>query len=153
MRHSMQNRCGEPRRGRAQYPWFAMQDFGREIDRVFGRGGHAVAPLALWESDQHINVEVDVPGLSMDQIELVVEQGKLFIRGERPQLPEGTKASHDERAYGRFERVVRLSDNINVDPATTNAVLKNGVLTVQLAKKPELQAQKIVIRGEDAPQS
>ncbi len=153
MRHSMHNRCGEPRRGQAQHPWFAMQDFGREIDRVFGRGGRAVAPLALWETDQHINVEVDVPGLTMDQIELVLEQGKLFIRGERPQLAEGTNASHDERAYGRFERVVRLSDNINVDPATTNAVLKNGVLTVQLAKKPETQAQKIVIRGEDAPQS
>jgi HSP20 family protein len=153
MRHSMSNCCETPRRGRAQHPWFAMQDVSREIDRVFGRGGRAVAPLALWETDQHINVEVDVPGLTMDQIELVLEQGKLYIRGERAQLPEGTAVSHDERAYGRFERVVRLSDNIAVDAAATNAVLKNGVLTVQLAKKPETQAQRIVIRGEGAAQA
>jgi HSP20 family protein len=130
-----------------------MQDFSREIDRVFGRGGRAVAPLALWETDQHINVEVDVPGLTMEQIELVLEKGKLHIRGERPQFAEGTNVSHDERTYGRFERVVRLSDNIAFDPAATNAFLKNGVLTVQLAKKPETQPQRIVIRGEEAPQS
>lgn len=152
MRNSMSN-CCEPRRGRTQSPWYAMQDFSREIDRVFGRGGRAVAPLALWETDQHINVEVDVPGLTMDQIELVLEQGKLYIRGERSPLAEGTSVTHDERGYGRFERVVRLSENVAIDPSATNAVLKNGVLTVQLAKKPETQAQRIVIRGEGAPQS
>lgn len=153
MRHSMPQRSETPRRGRTQHPWFAMQDFGREIDRVFGRGVRGVAPLTLWEDEQHVNVEVDVPGLTMDQIELVLEKDKLYIRGDRPQLAEGTNVSYNERAYGKFERVVRLSENINVDPSATNAVLRNGVLLVQLAKKPETQPQRIVIRGEDAPQS
>ncbi len=154
MRQSMSKGCCEtPRRGRAQHPWFAMQDLGREIDRAFGQGSRAVAPMTLWEDEQHVNVEVDVPGLTMDQIELVLEQGKLYIRGERPQLAEGTSVSHNERGYGKFERVVRLSDNINVDPAATNAFLRNGVLTVQLAKKPETQPQRIVIRGDETPQA
>lgn len=150
MRNSMKETS---RNRRAQQPWFAMQDIGREIDRVFGRGGRSFTPLTLWEDDQHVNVEVDVPGLSIDQIELVLERGKLYIRGERPPMAEGVKVWHNERAFGKFERVVRLSDNINFDPAATSAVMRNGVLLVQLVKKPETQAQRIVIRAEDAPES
>jgi HSP20 family protein len=108
-----------------------------------------MAPLSVWEDEQQFQVEVDLPGLQPQQVDVTVEKGKLFIRGER--TPAGTGPRHDERAYGKFERVVSLADTI--DPARIDASLRDGVLRLTLHKRPEVLPQKVTVKYDDAGES
>ena len=59
--------------------------------------------------------------------------------------PEGERNYlHHERAYGKIERVITLPET--VDSEKIDAELKDGVLRLQLAKKPELQPKKIQVK-------
>ena len=81
------------------------------FDRVFGDDGGFLSqawptlPLAMWEDDDHIYIEADVPGVSENDVEVTFQNGMLFIRGERrPQ--EGRRYLYNGQSFGRFERVV-----------------------------------------------
>lgn len=130
-----------------------FETMDRDFDRFFGgeRQGRAVeapaAPLSLWEDEEHVFVEVDVPGLAKEDLDLTVRDGRLWITGER-KFPQGdVKSWYDERRYGRFERVISLSDL--VDPDSIEASLENGVLSITLAKKAEARTHRITIKGAD----
>lgn len=128
----------------------------REFQKAFGNGGsgqrlvaRGYAPLSVWEDQQQLHVEVDLPGLQPGDVEVTVDDGKLSIRGER-QPSQSAPGRYEERAFGRFERVIALADTI--DPTSVEAQLRDGVLRVTLSKKPESQPQKVVVRY-DAPQA
>jgi HSP20 family protein len=109
-----------------------------------------MAPLSVWEDEQQFHVEVDLPGLQPQDVDVTVEKGKLFLRGER--MPASTGPRHDERAYGKFERIVSLADT--VDPARIDASLRDGVLRLTLRKRPEVLPQRVTVKydaGESAP--
>jgi HSP20 family protein len=115
-----------------------------ERDALSGANGlqRQFAPLTLSEDDGHVYLHVDLPGLSRDDLELTMEQGRLWIRGER-KAPLSGACCYDERTYGRFERVVRLSDT--VDPGSIEATMEGGVLSVTFAKRPEAQPRRIEV--------
>jgi len=129
-----------------------FESVAREMDQVFDQvlGSSltgqttAQAPVALWEDDQHVYLEVEVPGLRQEDLELTIREGRLFISGERKPTEKKGKCWFNERQYGRFERIVALSDMI--DPQSIEAELCNGVLSLTLHKKPEAQPQRITIR-------
>ena len=101
------------------------------------------APLTVWEADDAYHVELDVPGVAKDAIELTFEQGTLQIVADRKQ-PEGErKGLHEERAYGKVTRSLSLSEA--VDPDSIAAELLEGVLHVTVAKVPEVQPKRIDI--------
>lgn len=106
-----------------------------------------MAPLAAWEDEHQFFVEVDLPGLRPENVDVTIEKGKLFIRGER--APAGSAARHDERVYGRFERIVALADTI--DPSRIEASLRDGVLRLTLNKRPEVLPQKVTVKYDAAP--
>ncbi len=127
----------------------------RGFDRDFnGNGsGHKPvrqpsAPLALWEHDQQIHLEIDVPGISRDDLDLTVEDGKLLIRGERQVPQRDGRRWHEERCYGPFERIVALPDTI--DLTSIEASLDDGVLFVTLSKKREAQPHQIEVKVRDS---
>lgn len=126
----------------------------REFDRDFGWNGEAngttvqkLAPMSLWEDDSSIYVEVDVPGLTIEDLEVTIEKGKLRICGRRPAAERPGGTYHEERHFGQFERYVALSDW--VDPNSIDASLQQGVLCIKFAKRPEQQRQKVTITGGD----
>ena len=137
----------------------APSAFGREVgdlfDRFFrdlpgnGEGGMTRgwhAPVAIWDDNQHVFVEVEVPGLTQDDLEVVVHQGNLRIWGER-KLPDGDRNYwHNERTFGRFERLIALPDV--VDPDSINAEMRAGILSIALQKRPEAQPKKVCIKAE-----
>ncbi len=101
------------------------------------------APLSVWEADDAYHVELDLPGVSKDDIELTFEQGNLQIVADR-KAPEGErKGLHEERVYGKVTRSLSLSES--VDPDSIAAELTNGVLHVTVAKVPEVQPKRIDI--------
>lgn len=122
------------------------------FDRFFGEGngsslvpGAWYAPVALWEDDEHLYLEVEVPGVFQDDLELTVHQGTLRISGER-KAPEADRESwYNERRYGRFERVISLPEAVAAD--SIKAELHDGILHVTLTKKPEAQPKRIPVKS------
>lgn len=117
------------------------------LDQFFGNGRSNqawYAPASLWEGEEHFHIEMEVPGVSQDDIELTFEKGVLRIAAERKPADEKRKYWHQERRYGRVERLVTLPES--VDPESIEAELSDGVLQVTLAKKPEAQPKKITVK-------
>jgi HSP20 family protein len=106
---------------------------------------HVSPPADIRETADAYVLEIDVPGLSERDIEVVLENGELTLRGERKPA-EGASYSCRERAMGRFERSFRLADD--VDSKRIEASAKNGVLTVKLPKAEQAKPRSIEVKAE-----
>jgi len=119
------------------------------FDRVFGDDGGIMgqawsgAPVAMWEDDDHIGIEAELPGVAETDLDITVHNGLLFIRGER-KPEEGRRYLYNGRSYGRFERVITLPESVNADGV--QATLTDGVLRVDLPKSPEAKPKKITVK-------
>ncbi len=102
-------------------------------------------PLTIWEDDQHVYLEADVPGFLREAFDIRFQEGRLWITGERPVPKDDGRYWHNERMYGQFSRSVSLPDTI--DPSSIEAELEGGVLHITIAKKPEAQPLKINVKG------
>jgi HSP20 family protein len=136
--------------------------FRREVDRLFddlfrgylpslgagfGRGIGAWPNLELSESDREIRITAEVPGMSEKEVELLMEDGVLTLRGEKKSETEDKDRGYSERYYGRFERRIALPSN--VDEGSAKAEFRDGVLTVTLPKSAEAErGRRIPINGE-----
>ncbi len=103
---------------------------------VFGRG-LSRPNLELSETDKDIRVTAELPGLDEKDVEIIVEDGVLTLRGEKRSEVDDKDRGYSERGFGRFERQVGLPKGVDRDNAV--ATFKNGVLTVTL---PRLDAAK-----------
>jgi HSP20 family protein len=115
-------------------------------DTVFGFGTRAVEaalPMSLWHDEDHIYVEVDLPGMTEQDVEVTVHKGVLYLRGER-KPEEGRQYLYNGRTYGRFERTITLPDEVDVD--AVQAELSQGVLRLTLSKSPETKPRKITLK-------
>ena len=84
------------------------------------------------ETDAQIQVSAELPGLDEKDIDLLISDGALIIRGEKKAEVEDKNRQFSERFYGRFERQIPLGVEIEEDKV--EASFKNGVLTVTLPK-------------------
>ncbi|WP_299463715.1 Hsp20/alpha crystallin family protein [uncultured Gimesia sp.] len=121
------------------------QMFGKSLSGFEG----AYAPLSVWEEAGKYHLALDVPGMNKDDLSLEFQDGHLVLSGERKSV-EGREYLHNERRHGKFKRVVQLPDW--VDPASVNATLDAGVLTVVLDKKLDLQPRRIEIQDLTKPE-
>jgi len=119
------------------------------FDRVFGDDGGLMtrawsgAPLAMWEDDDHIWIEAELPGVSQDDVDITVHDGMLTIRGELKPA-EGRRYLYNGRSYGRFERAIALPEAVDADGV--QATLKDGVLMLDLPKSPAAKPRKIELK-------
>jgi HSP20 family protein len=99
------------------------------------------------ESEQRFDLIADLPGVSVNDIDISIERGVLRLRGERA----GVTASEDDERYlrrserrnGTFERLFSLPDNVDADNVSAHA--KHGVVTISIHKKPEPVAKRIEV--------
>jgi HSP20 family protein len=101
-------------------------------------------PASVWEDNDSYHVEMDVPGVSRENVDVTFEKGTLRITTQRPAPEEQRVGLVDERRYGTVTRTVTLPESIDFD--TIAAELNNGVLHVTVAKKPEAQPKRIEIK-------
>src|SRR3954453_15961574 len=101
-----------------------------------GRTVGFIPPADVCVSEQDLVMTLDLPGFRADDIGLELIDGHLVVRGERrrPEVTTGTTWVHSERAFGRFERRVKLPDG--VDPDRITATMADGVLSL-IVPKPE----------------
>jgi HSP20 family protein len=122
---------------------------------AFGRanGGQAFAlptKLDVSETDDAIELVLDVPGIDRKDIDISLTDTGVMISGKREEKKEekGKNFHRMERAYGTFERHVPLP--CEVDAAKVNATLKKGVLSITLPKSETARqpAKKIAIKSD-----
>ena len=136
-------------------PLAQMNRLRDEMDRMFERWGegqprsHSRAnypPLNIWEDDDNLYAEAELPGFELDNLEILITGGnQLQLHGERraPEL-EGGAWHRRERGYGKFNRVIELPGD--VDSERVSAEFKNGVLKVTLPKREEVKPRRIEVK-------
>ncbi len=136
--------------------WSEMTRLQQEMERMFDRWGsagprrlsQAVYPaLNLWEDDDSLYVEAELPGFDLNELEIYVNgENQLTIKGERHQPDLENGAWHrQERGYGAFSRMIELPQD--VDPDHVTAEFKHGVLTISLPKKEEVKPRRIEVKA------
>lgn len=144
--------------------WYPLSDLRTEVsrmrdemDRVFDRfssgaargvaGVGAFPALNIWEDDEAYHVESELPGLALDDLEILVQGGnQLTVKGERkePEVKDATWHRR-ERGFGRFARAVELPGQ--VDPDRVEARFRHGVLTIDLAKAEQAKPRRIEVQS------
>ncbi len=114
-----------------------------------GRGFRPAADAYFEEDTREIVVRFELAGVTLEDIELLVDRRELVVRGERT-FPrrEGRVYQQVEMDYGQFERRVRLM--VDVDPEVTTATYEAGVLEVRLTLTEREGARKIDIQSGEA---
>ena len=145
-------------------PFQQMQSLQDEINRLFssnlgpsweGQGlGRGVwnPHVDIYENKDQIRLEVELPGMSKDDIHLTFENNVLTLSGERRfENDQAEKNYHRvERLYGSFTRSFTLPNTVSGDGIT--AEYRDGVLYLSLPKKEEVKARRIEIAGESVNQ-
>jgi HSP20 family protein len=98
----------------------------------------------IYEDGQEITVKADLPGVSRDRLEVQVDGNNLVIEGQAAvDMPEGMEALYADVHTTRFRRSFALSNGL--DTGNISAEMKEGVLTLRLPKRVELQPRKIEV--------
>lgn len=124
-----------------------------EMDRLFGRYTGRRFPLAassypllnISEDDDRVYVEAELPGMEMNDLDILVQGNQLSIKGQRPKPSSEDKTWHrQERGYGKFSRLVELP--FDLDQTKVEAQFRNGVLTITLPKREESKPRRIEVK-------
>jgi len=122
--------------------WNAVSGTGTGLEhaRVF-------PPINISEDENQVVVRAELPGISGDQIELSLTGDQLILRGERRTTHSGEKINYHrkEREEGVFRRIINLPTR--VDSEKVEALSKNGVLTIKIAKAEEVKPRQVSIQA------
>jgi len=88
-------------------------------------------------------LEVEMPGVTKQGVEITIEDGKLILGGHRPAAREFGRAVHRERKTGEYRRVFDLDPSI--DATRISARIDQGLLTVHLPKAEAVKPRKISV--------
>jgi HSP20 family protein len=122
------------------------REMNRLFDDVFSRfetGMPSLLGRSGWpsieavETDKDVRVSAELPGMDEKDVEVLVDEDALIIRGEKKAETEDKERRFSERYYGRFERVIPLP--LTVEQDKIEASFNNGVLTVTLPKSAKAQ--------------
>jgi HSP20 family protein len=108
------------------------------------RTSHSHLPMSSWQDDSSIHVEVDLPGVKLDDVSIEVHNKVLTIQAKR--TAEERQGAWDNRTYGEFIEKLQLPDTVDEDGV--EAKLVNGVLTVKLPKVEQPKPRKVSIKLE-----
>ncbi len=136
----------------------------REIDDVFGSGTNRFLSgdqfgrglfdrefspaLDVVERGDDYVVTVDLPGIDQKNLDVTVANNVVTIKGEKKddrEKKEG-KVYRKETWEGSFQRTLSLPDA--VDSSKIEATMKNGILEITLAKRPDAKARQIPVGTE-----
>lgn len=139
--------------------WFSRDPFRTlrdEMDSMLSRyatdweggwlAGERVPSIDLSESDESLEVKMDLPGIKPEEIDIEVTGDTLRIRGERKEEKEekGKTYHRIERRSGSFSRSLRLPCTVKEDKVA--AEYHDGVLSIMLPKTKEAMTHKVKVK-------
>jgi HSP20 family protein len=130
-----------------------QSEMNRLFDGFFGAGRTGndvrarrwIPAMDLVESEDHLVLRADLPGMSEDDIEVEIKDGVLTISGERKaeQEKKGEGYYRVERAFGSFSRSLTLPEGVAAGQVSAN--FDKGVLEVRIPKPEERKPQRVQI--------
>lgn len=136
-------------------PFLAMRrEMNRLFDDVFGGFGlpsalgpalrqMPVAPkIDVTETDNEIQVTAELPGIDPNEVQVLLEDNRLIIRGEKKEEREDKDRNYHvrERVQGAFSRTLPLP--FEPDPNQVKAEFKNGVMSITITKPQEVKQKQ-----------
>src|ERR1700733_12123281 len=122
-------------------------ELDRRTQQVFGTQGTmarpSVMPMDAWRDGDTFVVELDLPGVSSDTIDLDVERNVVTVRAERSNRDENIEMLAAERPRGVFSRQLVVGDTLDTDNIT--ASYDAGVLTLKIPVAEKSKPRKITI--------
>ncbi|PYU46331.1 MAG: hypothetical protein DMG54_03655 [Acidobacteria bacterium] len=118
---------------------------GNDLEDWFRAESELLHPvhLEIAESDVNLTVQVEVPGFSTKELEINVEPRRLTIAGKHEAQEESKKGKtiYSERCAKEILRVIDLP--AEVDSSKVSAILKDGILKMELPKAAHAKAVRI----------
>ena len=114
------------------------------------RGGISESPIRppvdIFEDDDGITLQADMPGVSKDRLTVRVDGNSLLLEGSvQFDLPEQAEALYADVRSSLYRRSFALSRELETEKIEAN--LKDGVLTVRIPKRAELRPRKIEVQA------
>ena len=135
-----------------------MDGFFDDVCHFFGQpifssisSANYLPSVNMNESEIAYNLDVELPGMILENIDMFVSDNVLSIGGNRTEENEknDNKTIYKEISYGQFRRDIPLSKNCDIE--NIKAQYKQGILKITIPKNPveKPDKKKITITNED----
>ncbi len=145
---------------RADSGFPSLTQFRDEIDRLFdrffeepfgllgpwARGAGWTPAVEVSETDTHVTVQAEVPGIDARDLDVAVAGNVLTLSGQKSEASERSDrgVQYSERRFGSFRRRIELP--AEVSPDDVDAQYRNGVLTIRLKKVHAQRARRVQVK-------
>jgi HSP20 family protein len=138
-------------------PWRTLDSLRNEINSLFegtrqlfpwSREEVSAPSVDVWEDDDAVHMEADLPGFEQKDIDLKLRDNVLTLSAKRESVKEEKEKDYyrSERRRGSVYRQIELPSS--VDNAKVKAKFKDGVLHVSLPKLEEDKKREIKVNVE-----
>jgi len=124
-----------------------QDEMSRQLLQSERRTAGFVPPVDILEDKDAIYVKAELPGVKPDAVQLHVENNILTLTGERKLEKDESRDGYHriERSYGSFTRSFALPNSVASDQV--QADMTDGVLTVKIPKRAEVQPKRIEVKS------
>lgn len=97
----------------------------------------------IYEKDNNINIEMDIPGFNKEDINIEINKGNLVITAEKNEEENEDKKylRRERKFYGKYQRSFYLGE---IDEENIEASFENGILKISIPKKTEEETKKLI---------
>jgi HSP20 family protein len=128
-----------------------FRDLDRLAQQVFGTAARPAAmPMDAYRKGDTFYIKLDLPGTTLDAIDLTVEQNVLTVHATRSGMDDEVEMLVAERPAGAFTRQVFLGDTLDADHIEADYTA--GVLTLSIPVHEAAKPRKVAITSQDAKQ-
>lgn len=107
--------------------------------------GYLVPQVNIVETKESFILEAEMPGVSKERLEVLLEGNELTIAGRRQTGVPGAEPVYRESSPRDFRREFVLDPSI--DTSRLSATIEQGMLTVVLPKTEKVKPRKIQVTG------
>ncbi len=124
----------------------AMEPFGTAESEGLSSRWMNWPLVDVYEDRDEIMLRAELPGLEQKEVEVVMEDSTLTLRGERKLHREDRRENYQrvESAYGTFSRSFAMPSTIDRDKV--RAEMHNGILEVHVPKREGARGKNIPIK-------
>ena len=97
----------------------------------------------IYEKDNNINIEMDIPGFNKEDINIEINKGNLVVTAEKNEEENEDKKylRRERKFYGKYQRSFYLGE---IDEENIEASFENGILKISIPKKTEEETKKLI---------
>ena len=125
-----------------------FNDFGNSNGEMHNESlsaGNFIPPVDIYEDAHQLVLNLEVAGISQEDLQISLENQTLTVRGERKLAKDAKEENFHriERRYGSFVRSFSLPNTI--EPESTQANYENGVLSLTLQKREATKPKQVKV--------